>query len=75
MAGWAFPAYLFAMSLFVLPIAVMGQQLLPPDANPDLYVLTLPAQSGQNWLAFLVFPAASRRPPPWWWSAPSRWPP
>ena len=54
-AGWAFPAYLFAMSLFVLPIAVMGQQLLPADANPDLYVLTLPAQSGQNWLAFLVF--------------------
>ncbi|SNR27028.1 sodium:solute symporter [Paracoccus sediminis] len=54
-AGWAFPAYLFAMSLFVLPIAVMGQQLLPPDANPDLYVLTLPARSGQNWLAFLVF--------------------
>lgn len=54
-AGWAFPAYLFAMSLFVLPIAVMGQKLLPADANPDLYVLTLPAQSGQNWLAFLVF--------------------
>ncbi|MFC3631368.1 ATP-binding protein [Paracoccus angustae] len=54
-AGWAFPAYLFAMSLFVLPIAVMGQQLLPADANPDLYVLTLPAASGQNWLAFLVF--------------------
>ena len=54
-AGWAFPAYLFAMSLFVLPIAVMGRELLPADANPDLYVLTLPAQSGQNWLAFLVF--------------------
>ncbi|WP_347138419.1 ATP-binding protein [Paracoccus sp. SSK6] len=54
-AGWAFPAYLFAMSLFVLPIAIMGQQLLPTDANPDLYVLTLPAASGQNWLAFLVF--------------------
>lgn len=54
-AGWAFPAYLFAMSLFVLPIAVMGQQIMPPDANPDLYVLTLPARAGQNWLAFLVF--------------------
>lgn len=54
-AGWAFPAYLFAMSLFVLPIAVMGRDVLPADANPDLYVLTLPAQSGQNWLAFLVF--------------------
>ena len=53
-AGWAFPAYLFAMSFFVLPIAVMGQELLP-DANPDLYVLTLPADAGQNLLAFLVF--------------------
>ncbi|MGV3693609.1 MAG: sodium:solute symporter, partial [Paracoccus marcusii] len=28
-AGWAFPAYLFVMSLFVLPIAVMGRELLP----------------------------------------------
>ncbi|RJE81424.1 sensor histidine kinase [Paracoccus sp. JM45] len=54
-AGWAFPAYLFAMSLFVLPIAVMGRELLPADANPDLYVLTLPAASGQNLLALLVF--------------------
>lgn len=54
-AGWAFPAYLFAMSLFVLPIAVMGRELLPADANPDLYVLTLPAAAGHDLLAFLVF--------------------
>lgn len=54
-AGWAFPAYLFAMSLFVLPIAVMGRELLPAGANPDLYVLTLPAAAGQDWLAMLVF--------------------
>lgn len=54
-AGWAFPAYLFAMSLFVLPIAVMGRELLPAAANPDLYMLTLPASQGQNWLALLVF--------------------
>ncbi|WP_111557500.1 sensor histidine kinase [Paracoccus sediminilitoris] len=54
-AGWAFPAYLFAMSLFVLPIAVMGRELMPASANPDLYVLTLPAASGQDLLALLVF--------------------
>ncbi|RNF33557.1 ATP-binding protein [Paracoccus methylarcula] len=54
-AGWAFPAYLFAMSLFVLPIAVMGAEMLPTDANPDLYMLTLPQASGQNLLALLVF--------------------
>lgn len=54
-AGWAFPAYLFAMSLFVLPIAVMGREILPAGSNPDLFVLTLPAAAGQNFLAFLVF--------------------
>ncbi|MBU2958482.1 sensor histidine kinase [Paracoccus sp. 1_MG-2023] len=54
-AGWAFPAYLFAMSFFVLPIAVMGAEILPEGANPDLYVLTLPAAAGQDMLALLVF--------------------
>ncbi len=54
-AGWAFPAYLFAMSLFVLPITVMGHELLPAGSNPDLFVLTLPAAAGQDYLAFLVF--------------------
>ncbi|MDM7459399.1 MAG: sodium:solute symporter, partial [Paracoccus sp. (in: a-proteobacteria)] len=54
-AGWAFPAYLFAMSLFVMPIAVMGRELLPAGANPDLFVLTLPASQGQDMLAMLVF--------------------
>ncbi|MDO5648070.1 ATP-binding protein [Paracoccus sp. (in: a-proteobacteria)] len=54
-AGWAFPAYLFAMSLFVLPIAVMGRELLPAGSNPDLFVLTLPVAQGQNLLALLVF--------------------
>lgn len=54
-AGWAFPAYLLAMSLFVLPIAVMGRELLPAGSNPDLFMLTLPAAAGQDFLAFLVF--------------------
>ncbi|TJZ78192.1 sensor histidine kinase [Paracoccus hibiscisoli] len=54
-AGWAFPAYLFIMSLFVLPIAVMGRELLPAGSDPDLYVLTLPAAAGQDMLALLVF--------------------
>ena len=54
-AGWAFPAYLLAMSLFVMPIAVMGRALLPPGSNPDVYVLTLPAAQGQNMLALLAF--------------------
>lgn len=54
-AAWAFPAYLLAMSLFVLPIAVIGREMLPPDASPDLYVLHLPLSQGENGLALLVF--------------------
>ena len=55
MAGWAFPAYLLAMTLFVMPIAVMGRELLPAGSNPDLYVLTLPASQGRDGLALLAF--------------------
>ncbi|MDO5606380.1 MAG: ATP-binding protein [Paracoccus sp. (in: a-proteobacteria)] len=54
-AAWAFPAYLMAMSLFVLPIAVIGREMLPADAPPDLYVLHLPLAQGADGLALLVF--------------------
>ncbi|MEP1944633.1 MAG: histidine kinase dimerization/phospho-acceptor domain-containing protein, partial [Sulfitobacter sp.] len=54
-ASWAFPLYLMAMSLFVVPIAVIGLELMPQGANPDLYVLTVPLREGQNGLAMLAF--------------------
>ncbi|MCJ7874648.1 ATP-binding protein [Phaeobacter sp. J2-8] len=54
-ASWAFPGYLLLMSLFVVPIAVMGLERLPPEANPDLFVLTLPLAEGQTALAILSF--------------------
>ncbi len=54
-ASWAFPLYLFLMSLFVLPIAVMGLAELPAGSNPDLFVLTLPIAHNQEFLAMLVF--------------------
>lgn len=54
-ASWAFPAYLFLMSLFVLPIAIAGQSILPAGSNPDLFVLTVPLAEGQNALALLAF--------------------
>ncbi|MHA1127840.1 MAG: histidine kinase dimerization/phospho-acceptor domain-containing protein, partial [Alphaproteobacteria bacterium] len=54
-ASWAFPAYLFLMSLFVLPIAIAGQSILPEGSNPDLYVLTVPLAEGQNALALFAF--------------------
>ncbi len=53
-ASWAFPAYLFLMSLFILPIAVVGMERLP-TANPDMLVLTLPLSEGQGALAMLAF--------------------
>ena len=54
-ASWLFPLYLLMMSLFVLPIAAAGLMLLPPEANPDFYVLTVPMAQGQNALALLAF--------------------
>jgi Na+/proline symporter/signal transduction histidine kinase len=54
-ASWAFPIYLMLMSLFVVPIAVIGLDLLPGNANPDLFVLTVPLSQGQDGLAILSF--------------------
>ncbi|MDA8747491.1 ATP-binding protein [Litoreibacter sp.] len=54
-ASWAFPLYLMAMSLFVLPIAVVGLAVLPVGANPDLFVLTVPLALDQELLAMLAF--------------------
>lgn len=53
-AAWAFPLYLALISLFVLPIAIAGLVLLP-DANPDLYVLTVPLSAGANGVALFAF--------------------
>ena len=54
-ASWAFPGYLLLMSLFVLPIAIAGNAMLPEGSNPDLYVLSLPLSQGQNNLALFAF--------------------
>lgn len=54
-ASWLFPLYLFLISLFILPIAIVGLNYLPPGANPDMFVLTLPMAEGQDWLALLAF--------------------
>ncbi|CUH82646.1 ATP-binding protein [Tropicibacter naphthalenivorans] len=55
MAAWAFPLYLMLMSLFIVPIAVVGLDVLPAGSNPDLFVLTVPLSQGQNGLAVLSF--------------------
>ncbi|WP_158965853.1 sensor histidine kinase [Chachezhania sediminis] len=54
-AAWAFPLYLMLMSLFVIPIAAVGLEVMPDGANPDLFVLTLPLEKGETALAMLAF--------------------
>jgi Na+/proline symporter/nitrogen-specific signal transduction histidine kinase len=54
-ASWAFPLYMMLISLFVVPIAVVGLNILPSGSNPDLFVLTLPLVQGQDGLAMLSF--------------------
>lgn len=54
-ASWAFPLYLMLMSLFVVPIAVVGLSVLPEGSNPDLFMLTLPLALDQGGLAMLAF--------------------
>ena len=54
-ASWAFPTYLLLMSLFVVPIAVVGLDLMPEGANPDLFVVTVPLTEGRQGLAILSF--------------------
>ncbi|MBV7378054.1 ATP-binding protein [Maritimibacter dapengensis] len=54
-ASWAFPLYMFLMSLFVIPIAVVGLATLPEGSNPDLFVLTVPLHYERSGLAMLTF--------------------
>jgi Na+/proline symporter/nitrogen-specific signal transduction histidine kinase len=55
-ASWLFPLYLFAINLFVLPIALAGLLLFPDGAvDADMFVLALPMHGQQQVLALIVF--------------------
>src|SRR5512132_1074053 len=55
-AVWIFPLYLFAINVFVLPIAFGGLLLFPDgQVDADTFVLALPLHDGQLALAMLVF--------------------
>lgn len=54
-ATWAFPAYLLAINVFVLPLALGGLLLGHPAREADTFVLTLPWASGALGLSWLVF--------------------
>jgi Na+/proline symporter/nitrogen-specific signal transduction histidine kinase len=56
-AAWAFPLYLLAINLFVLPIALGGLLHFAGSttADAETFVLSLPLASGHRWLALLAF--------------------
>ena len=54
-ASWLFPLYLFGMCLFIMPIAIVGLNVMPEGSNPDLFVLTLPLTEQRQDLALLAF--------------------
>ena len=54
-ASWRFPAYMFLMNLFVMPIALAGILLTGSGVGADYFVLTLPMQLGYPWLSLVAF--------------------
>ena len=55
LAKWVFPAYLALAALFVVPIALAGQMMLPSDVLPDSFVISLPLAQAHPALAMLAF--------------------
>ncbi len=55
-AMWRFPAYIFLLNVFVIPIALGGLLLNGGDTSQaDYFVINLPLAAGHPWLALLVF--------------------
>lgn len=55
LAKWVFPTYLALAALFVVPIALAGQMLLPSSVLPDSFVISLPLAQSHPALAMLAF--------------------
>jgi signal transduction histidine kinase/Na+/proline symporter len=63
-AIWMFPIYLLLINLFVIPIAIIGNNMFAGNKmNPDMYMLSIPIHLNKGWMALLVllggFSAAS----------------
>jgi Na+/proline symporter/signal transduction histidine kinase len=54
-ARWLLPLYLVLINLFVVPIAAAGLMLLPENANPDMFVLSVPLSKGAEGIATIAF--------------------
>ena len=53
-ARWVFPLYLILIGLFVLPIAWVGQGMLP-NTMADTYVVSIPMHVGAEYIALFAF--------------------
>lgn len=54
-AMWLFPLYMLLINIFVIPIAMGGLLAGMPVEQADTFLLRLPMESGQAFLALLVF--------------------
>lgn len=54
-AMWLFPAYLFLINLFVMPIAIGGILTTGSSSGADYFVLLLPQLAGYRSIALLAF--------------------
>ncbi len=54
-AMWLFPAYLFLINLFVMPIAVGGILISGSNRGADFFVLNIPLITGHHGIALLAF--------------------
>ncbi|MHB2165554.1 PAS domain-containing hybrid sensor histidine kinase/response regulator [Alsobacter sp. R-9] len=54
-AAWMFPLYLVLINIFVVPLSLAGDLLLPPGSDKDMTVLSLPMRHGAEMLAMLAF--------------------
>lgn len=54
-ARWAFPLYLFAINLFILPIALAGLLLVPEAARSDTFMITLLLHAEQPLMTAVAF--------------------
>jgi Na+/proline symporter/CheY-like chemotaxis protein len=54
-AAWLFPAYLIAINIFVVPIAILGLLHLPAGSDADTFVLALPVLAGNEFMTLVAF--------------------
>ncbi|KAB0669762.1 SpoIIE family protein phosphatase [Oryzomonas sagensis] len=54
-AMWLFPAYLFLINLFVMPIALGGILTTGSSTGADFFVINVPLLSGHGTIALLAF--------------------